>query len=158
MGALVDLPAWAFYALMGALLGGISGAIGLQFDRFFGTGGGRYLAILGIVATPHVTDRFVLPAVIEAKVNRDLPKKLDEFTTLERISVESGKYVYFYTLAGDVSSSITGEEIKAFQMDSGLCSFWKPRLSSGEVSLAEYRYALPDGGETYFTVTRSDCL
>lgn len=153
-GLMGDWPKWAVYAVVGGILGGSGALVGWLLERL-GIRFGRFAVVLGIAATPVVSREVVLPQIIEAYSNLELPRKIDEFTTLTRIEFGAKRYVYLYDLSSDVNPSFDVAEIKREGL-ADMCNYWKPAFDDGEVISAEYRYRI-NGDSRSFFVTASDC-
>ncbi|WP_246778834.1 hypothetical protein [Rhizobium sp. BK098] len=118
----------------------------------------RVLPLLGIAITAPVTERLVIPYLSERYpvifANKDLPKKIDQKTTLTKIDLSDHIYSYFYDLDGD-DDDFDPPLVKSAQL-TDLCDFLLPKFSSGEASLANYIYQLK-GRDYSFSVDSTDC-
>lgn len=116
------------------------------------------LPLIGIAMTTPVTERFVIPHLADRYpvvfANKDLPKKIDQQTTLKKIDLTDHIYSYFYDLDLD-EDWFDAPLVKSAQL-SDLCSFLLPKFDSGEASLANYIYQVK-GKDYSFSVDSSDC-
>lgn len=157
MDFLATLPVWAIYALVGAVLGGIGPVLAWPFRTTFPKLM-RILPFVGLVLTKPVTENLVLPhledAIVTHVMNADLPKKLDNLTTLTHASLGKRRYVYDYEIS-DEAPELDAAMIKAANL-SGLCTQWGHLFKDGSVISAEYRYSLR-GAPFSYIVTGADC-
>lgn len=153
---LADKPSWVVYALVGAILGGVGGAIGVAIERATGLKVARLLPVVAVALTPFLTRELVAPAIITAAVNQGLPRQLDAYTTLESASYSSKEFTYHYTLSDQTPETIDVENIKRGEL-SGMCGNFKAQFSSGDLVRVIYEYTLR-GNILRFTLTPSDCV
>ncbi|GAC1042155.1 hypothetical protein thsrh120_21590 [Rhizobium sp. No.120] len=118
----------------------------------------RVLPLLGIAVTTPVTERFVIPYLAERYpvifANKDLPKKIDQRTTLTKVDLTDQIYSYFYDIDYD-DDDFDPPLVKSAQL-ADLCDFLLPKFISGEASLANYIYQLK-GRDYSFSVDSTDC-
>ena len=152
---LLELPSWVIAGLVGAIAGGIGGLLGGAIERVTGWKSARVaLVAVCAAAAASLTSPVIIPALLNASMNADLPKKLDEITTMTRVQLNNKRYVYDYDLS-DASPDVNGDELKS-QLLGPLCNHWKPIFASGDVLSAEYRYS--QRGKTFsFVVEPLDC-
>jgi hypothetical protein len=94
--------------------------------------------------------------VAEAVMNKDLPKAIDEYTTLEHIGGNSQRYVYSYSLSDKIPSDADVQIIKTSNI-SQICATYGSQLKSARLQALEYRYRFSDGKTDTFFVYASDC-
>lgn len=133
---LAEWPRWAIFALVGAHLGVLGAITGWGLEKL-GFKAGRYIVILFFAATPVVAREEVLPVIVEAYSNKNLPVALDEYTTLTRVEVDGRKYIYHYDLLADADFNV--ETIKSEGIGE-LCEYWRSAFRDNDVTSAEYRY------------------
>lgn len=149
-------PVWVVYAVVGGVLGALSALVGAGIDRLLGTKIGRFMVIAGLAITPVVTRNFVIPAVEIAFINKDLPRKIDDVTTLLQFSSSNGRYVYVHQIDEAVPEDFDVTLIKQANLPS-LCQTFGPSLRSGALSSVEYRYQRNADVPKSFFVTTPDC-
>lgn len=156
MEFVAELSLWEIYAIVCGLLVSLGLWAGLIVGRRFSIAL-RVLPLLGVAVTTPVTERFVIPYLSERYpvifANKDLPKKIDQKTTLTKIDLTDHIYSYFYDLDGD--DDFDPPLVKSAQL-TDLCDFLLPKFSSGEASLANYIYQLK-GRDYSFSVDSTDC-
>ncbi|MGV1769131.1 hypothetical protein ACQZ6B_03035 [Agrobacterium vitis] len=146
-------PTWSIYALVGGLFGLCGGLIGaLLFQRHPKIAGG--LAIVCAAISGQVTDRFVMPQITNDLENADLPKKIDDVTTMNKVEIEKHKVRYLFSVDPSVHV-VSGDELRSKILPSA-CAYWKPKFASGEFQSAEYAYSFADGSAK-FLLTQDNC-
>ncbi|NNU66891.1 MULTISPECIES: hypothetical protein [Rhizobium] len=146
-------PAPVVYGLVGGIFGAIGAAVGhLAAKRF--PNARTIIVVLFLASSSQVTKLIVIPRIQNDEANANLPQKIDAITTLERISVEGKTVRYFYRLSD--SLPLTDGAVMKSGIASSVCTFWKPKLDSGEAELAVYNYAFKDG-QSSFDLRASDC-
>ncbi|MCR5855905.1 hypothetical protein [Mesorhizobium sp. J428] len=152
---LIDLPNWVIHGLVGAILGGLGGLIGGALQKVLRIPHlASVLAVVGAVTSTQVTKSVVIPRIVTASLNADLPKKGDDVTTIVRIDYDGRRYVYHYEL-DDSLPGVTAETMKTGLL-SDLCAHWKPEFAAGRVDGADYNYRLR-GEVISFTIEPTDC-
>lgn len=158
MEYLAELSLWEIYAIVCGLLGALGILLGAIAQKKIAMPL-SVLPLIGIAMTTPITERFVIanlanryPVVF---ANKDLPKKIDQQTTLKKIDLTDSIYSYFYDLDLD-DDWFDAPLVKSAQL-SDLCSSLLPKFVSGEASLANYIYQLK-GKDYSFSVDSSDCL
>ncbi|MCZ3378606.1 MULTISPECIES: hypothetical protein [Rhizobium] len=156
MEFVAELSLWEIYATVCGLLVSLGLLAGLIAGRRLPIAL-RLLPLLGIAMTTPVTERLVVPFLSERYpvifANKDLPKKIDQKTTLTKIDLTDHIYSYFYDLDDD--DDFDPPLVKSAQL-TDLCDFLLPKFSSGEASLANYIYQLK-GRDYSFSVDSTDC-
>ncbi|TXR48536.1 hypothetical protein [Phyllobacterium endophyticum] len=157
MGLLSGLPDFVIYAIFGAIAGGIGAAVGgLIKGRAKWV---RILPVIFVVLSIQATKFSVMPDVRMARtvetLNKDLPKAIDEVTTLNRVSFANGEFVYHYQLADSVPVGTDISPVKT-QGLAGMCNSWRGPFISKEVSSVKYQYQL-HGTETSFSLLPQEC-
>jgi len=157
MEFMAELSLWEIYAIVCGLLGSLGILFGLFAARRFSIAL-SVLPLIGIAITTPVTERIVIPYLTERYpvvfANKDLPKKIDQKTTLTKIDLTDHIYSYFYDLDDD-DDDFDAPLVKSAQL-TDLCDFLLPKFSSGEASLANYIYQLK-GRDYSFSVDSTDC-
>lgn len=157
MEFVADLSAWEIYAIVCGFLGSLGILFGLMAGKRFGIAL-RVLPLVGVAITTPVTERVVIPYLAQRYpvifANKDLPRKIDQKTTLTKIDLTDHIYSYFYDLDDD-DDDFDPPVMKSAQL-SDLCDFLLPKFSSGEASLANYIYQLK-GRDYSFSVDSTDC-
>ena len=157
MEFVAELSLWEIYAIICGLLGSLGILLGLIAGKRSGIAL-RLLPLVGIAMTTPVTERLVLPylngryPVIFA--NKDLPRKVDQKTTLTKVDLTDHIYSYFFDLDDD-DDDFDAPLVKSAQL-TDLCDFLLPKFSSGEASLANYIYQFK-GKDYSFSVDSADC-
>lgn len=157
MEFVAELSLWEIYAIVCGLLVSLGLLAGLIAGRRFSVAL-RVLPLLGIAVTTPVTERFVIPYLSERYpvifANKDLPKKIDQRTTLTKVDLTDQIYSYFYDIDDD-DDDFDPPLVKSAQL-ADLCDFLLPKFISGEASLANYIYQLK-GRDYSFSVDSTDC-
>lgn len=157
MESLAELSLWEIYAIVCGLLGALGILFGMVAKRKFALAP-SVLPLIAIALTTPVTERFVIPVLVRQYplvfANKDLPKKIDQKTTLTKIDLTDHIYSYFYDLDLD-DDWFDAPLVKTAQLPD-LCNFLLPKFVSGEASLANYIYQLK-GKDYSFSVDSSDC-
>lgn len=158
MEYLAELSLWEIYAIVCGLLGALGIFLGAVAQKKIAMPL-SVLPLIGIAMTTPITERFVIPNLANRYpvvfANKDLPKKIDQQTTLKKIDLTDSIYSYFYDLDLD-DDWFDAPLVKSAQL-SDLCSSLLPKFVSGEASLANYIYQLK-GKDYSFSVDSSDCL
>ena len=158
MEFLAELSLWEIYAIVCGLLGALGIFLGAIVRKKFAMPL-SVLPLLGVAMTTPLTEQFVIPHLVDRYpvvfANKDLPKKIDQQTTLKKIDLTDSIYSYFYDLDLD-DDWFDAPLVKSAQL-SDLCSALLPKFVSGEASLANYIYQLK-GKDYSFSVDSSDCL
>ncbi|MFT4003689.1 MAG: hypothetical protein QM684_25945 [Rhizobium sp.] len=158
MEFVAELSVWEIYAIVCGFLGFLGILIGLIAARQrFGIAL-QVLPLIGVAITTPVTEHLVIPYLTERYpvifANKDLPRKIDQKTTLTKIDFADHIYSYFYDLDDD-DDDFDPPLVKSAQL-SDLCDSLLPKFSSGEASLANYIYQLK-GKDYSFSVDSTDC-
>lgn len=157
MEFVAELSLWEIYAIVCGLLASLGLLFGLMAGRRFSIAL-SVLPLMGIAITTPVTERVVIPYLAERYpvifANKDLPRKVDQKTTLTKIDLTDHIYSYFYDLDDD-DDDFDPPLVKSAQL-TDLCDFLLPKFSSGEASLANYIYQLK-GRDYSFSVDSADC-
>jgi hypothetical protein len=98
---------------------------------------------------------FVIPAVVTAGANADLPMQIDNVTTLVRIEYTGQRFVYHYELADSANEWADGNALKSALL-AQLCTHWNAQFASGPVSGADYHYRVR-GRILSFMIEPADC-
>ncbi|NTF41943.1 hypothetical protein G6L80_08450 [Agrobacterium rhizogenes] len=158
MEFLAELSSWEIYAIVCGLFGGLGILFGVIARKKVAIPL-SVLPLLGVAMTTPVTEQFVIPQLANRYpvvfANKDLPKKIDQQTTLKKIDLTDSIYSYFYDLDLD-DDWFDAPLVKSAQL-SDLCNSLLPKFVSGEASLANYIYQLK-GKDYSFSVDSSDCL
>lgn len=156
LASLVNFPSWLIYGLVGAALGGLGGFLGAILQKFIPLPQmSSILAVVGAALSVQVTKLLVIPEIITASMNADLPKKADDVTTIVRIDYDGRRYRYQYELADVVPADVDAETLRSGLL-SQLCEHWRPQFLTKEVAGADYNYQL-HGQTLSFTIEPSDC-
>ncbi len=157
MEFVAELSLWEIYAIVCGLLGSLGLLFGFIAGKKFSIAL-RVLPLMGIAITTPATERIVIPYLTERYpvifANKDLPRKIDQKTTLTKIDLTDHIYSYFYDLDDD-DDDFDPPLVKSAQL-TDLCDFLLPKFSSGEASLANYIYQLK-GRDYSFSVDSTDC-
>ncbi|WP_246665465.1 hypothetical protein [Rhizobium tropici] len=157
MEFVADLSLWEIYAIVCGLLGSLGIIFGLIAGKRFAIAA-RVLPLAGVAITTSVTEHIVIPYLAERYpvifANKDLPRKVDQKTTLTKIDLTDQIYSYFYDLDDD-DENFDPPLVKSAQL-ADLCDFLLPKFSSGEALLANYIYQLK-GRDYSFSVDSHDC-
>lgn len=157
MEFLAELSLWEIYAIVCGLLGTLGILFGAIARKKFAIAT-SVLPLICIAVTTPVTERLVIPYLNDRYpivfANKELPKKIDQQTTLKKIDLTDNIYSYFYDLDLD-DDWFDAPVVKSAHL-SDLCSFLLPKFASGEASLANYIYQLK-GRDYSFSVDSSDC-
>lgn len=97
-----------------------------------------------------------MPHVENDIANADLPKKIDDVTTMTRVEINGRDVRYHFTLDKSVPV-IQGAELKT-AIGIPACVFWKDKFSSGKFTSATYLYNFVPSGAASFTLTQADCV
>lgn len=89
-------------------------------------------------------------------INVSLPKRIDNVTTLQRISYQDKIVHYNYVVDDSLTSTIDLQLIKVLAITS-VCNSWKRYFDSEELLSVEYQY-LHQGSVHAFSVKPSDCI
>lgn len=89
-------------------------------------------------------------------INVSLPKRIDNVTTLQRISYQDKIVHYNYVVDDSLTSTIDLQPIKVLAITS-VCNSWKRYFDSEELLSVEYQY-LHQGSVHAFSVKPSDCI
>ncbi|PYE98906.1 hypothetical protein C8J35_103507 [Rhizobium sp. PP-F2F-G38] len=154
MGILLQTPDILIYAAVGAVLGGIGGALGVPLAKKRGFAWAKFLPVVGVALTPVLTKEYVMPWVTVARINEDLPKKIDEQTTLTSFEVEGRQWIYHYAVS-DPKEVIPGSDLKAFLSQSA-CTELTGTFRSGRVDKVTYSYQF-ESGQSSFDLVKADC-
>ncbi|NLS16012.1 hypothetical protein HGP16_05470 [Rhizobium sp. P40RR-XXII] len=157
MEFVADLSLWEIYAIVCGLLGSLGILFGLIAGKRFGIAL-RVLPLVGVAITTPVTEHLVIPYLTARYpvifANKDLPRKVDQKTTLMKIDLTDRIYSYFYDLDED-DDDFDPPLVKSAQL-ADICDFLLPKFSSGEALLANYIYQLK-GRDYSFSVDSRDC-
>lgn len=157
MEFVAELSVWEIYAIVCGCLGSLGILFGLIAGKRLGIAL-QVLPLMGIAITTPVTEHLVIPYLAARYpvvfANKDLPKKVDQKTTLTKIDLTDHIYSYFYDLDDD-DDDFDAPLVKSAQL-TDLCDFLSPKFSSGEASLANYIYQLK-GKDYSFSVDSTDC-
>lgn len=146
-------PAWAIYAAVGGICGGLGAAMGSLVAK-------RWpklrivFVVLGFVVSRPLTQEVVLPQVRIDAANQGLPKKIDEITTLERVELEPTTVKYDFKIDDKIPLA-SGETMKA-GIAPAACGYWKQQFKAGSILRATYVYSFKDG-QSSFDLVPSDC-
>lgn len=151
---LAGWPDWSIAALIGGVVGALAGVLGYAIGRRSRTVA-TICTVVGVIASQPLVNTYLMPIIANDVANADLPKKIDEVTTMTRVEIERHKVRYFFTLDESVPQ-VTSEQLKT---DIGVpaCAFWKPQFQSGKYESAEYSYEFKPSGTAGFTLTPADC-
>jgi hypothetical protein len=155
MDTLQSIPDWVIYAAVGAIFGAAGALVGWLLERATGWKFWRVMMLVGIALTPTVTREFVIPELMGYFMNRDLPQKVDEVTTLTHVTLDGRHYVYTYDLADSVSAELTADDVRQ-AVQSGACGHFAPLFRSGEVRSVSYVYHV-HGSVLSFDLNPGDC-
>jgi len=156
LASAIGLPDLLITALVGAVLGGIGGFLGGMLQKLVRVPQlPMILAVAGAASSVQVSNAIVKPAIVTASLNVDLPKKLDDVTTLVEAKYDGRRYIYHYQLADAFPQDTTTEAMKSSLLDA-LCAHWGPEFAKRKLAGADYNYRLGDKVLS-FTIERSDC-
>lgn len=152
---LAELPNWLISGLVGALFGAMGGLLGALLQKLVRAPNlPIILAAVAAVLSLQFTKWVFVPAIVTASLNADLPKKMDEVTTLLRAEFDGRRFAYQYELA-DIFPAMTAQELKAGLLAS-LCEHWKVVFASSDTVGADYNYMLR-GELLSFVIEPTDC-
>jgi hypothetical protein len=156
MEFVAELSLWEIYAITCGLLGSLGILFGLIAARRFSMAL-SVLPLIGVAMTTPVTEKLVIPYLTDRYpvifANKDLPRKIDQKTTLTKIDLTDHIYSYFFDLDDD--DDFDPPVVKSAQL-TDLCDSLLPKFISGEASLANYIYQLK-GKDYSFSVDSADC-
>lgn len=155
MAWILDIPNWAIYALVGAVLGGIFALVGFGLERI-GFKGGRFLVVFAFAVTPIVTENAVFP-LIEPTIMCETARRaaseiergfeLDEYTRVESMTANCGSrsIVYDLTAHSLISSDVSPEGWQAIasEFNSAQCGTggWRYFIDAGWAVTNRYTFA-----------------
>jgi hypothetical protein len=152
----IGLPDLLITALVGAVLGGLGGFLGGMLQKLVRVPQlPVILAVAGAVTSVQVSNAIVKPAIVTASLNVDLPKKLDDVTTLLEAKYDGRRYTYHYQLADTFPQDTTIDAMKSGLLEQ-LCAHWGPEFAKRKLAGADYSYRLGDKVMS-FTIEPSDC-
>lgn len=153
MAFMGEWPVWAIYAAIGALFGLAGGLLSFPLAKR-NKKLSAFVVIAAIAMSRPVTEQFVLPKVANDYANKDLPKKLDNVTTMTKVTISGSTIVYNYDIDPSVALVSGPEMMKLIGPDA--CQYWKPKFASGDATSAEYVYKFASG-QSRFTLTKQSC-
>ncbi|MFN3547701.1 MAG: hypothetical protein ACK4U0_09445 [Mesorhizobium sp.] len=156
LASLAGLPNWALYGLVGGILGALGGLIGALLAKHTGfKRSPQVLAVVGAVLSYQLTKNLILPAATVASMNVDLPKQIDDVTTLLKVEFQQKRFAYYYRLADSLEQTMSVDELKGGLLPA-LCKNWSPHFKSGQVVGVEYHYELRQSAFS-FAAEPADC-
>jgi hypothetical protein len=155
LAMLADMPTWAIYGVVGGILGALGGVLGWIIERWLGWKVRQFLVIAAVASTFSITKHVVIPRVLDAYLNRDLPKKIDPYTVFDHASFRDREYTYHYTLSDEAPDDTDVQAIKQKALKD-MCANFNPAFLDGSVSKVNYEYSV-HGRAASFSLLPSDC-
>lgn len=146
-------PALGIFSLSGAVFGVLGGLVSQLFARN-NKKASIIVAVIAMTASRPVTEQYLLPRIANDTANADLPKKIDDITTMTKIIINNRAVVYSYEIDPSVSL-VAGEEMRA-SVGPSACQYWKPKFQAGEFVSAEYSYKFKEGSSS-FVLNNDNC-
>jgi len=119
------------------------------------------VTVNGLVCTPENMAKIGPPLTGEKllqeeydNLNKELPRRLDDITTLRKIQYANGVLLFDYRLdTNQVDMSVIRNSIRTKG-----CAQYKERFAKGEFSAVKYRYSFPNDPEPQtITLEKPDC-
>lgn len=153
-----SLPDYWIYGIVGAILGASLAALGWLLERR-GLKQGRYTVLLAFVITQPLVKNYILPSLDEPRIvaflSQGLPKRVDDYTIWERVTLSDGHLTYHYRLQGLSADDVDPAAFKQTWLPT-LCENFRTDFSDGRYDSVEYRYDIQGSIES-FIITPKDC-
>jgi hypothetical protein len=89
-------------------------------------------------------------------LNVGLPKRIDDVTTMTRVSYDRKVVSYSYKV-DSIQGTIDVQKVKQLSLNDG-CGQWKSSFDSKELLKVEYKYLLQDGSVLRWELLPTDCF